>query len=66
MSKKKNKPVAREFRIIGVVPGLINFNNKNWDLSAINESEASELIKEGCPYVEWADDGTEDSPLVTE
>lgn len=66
MAAKKNKRVAREFRVIGVTPGLIFFNGKNIDLSAITEREASELIGDKCPYVEWVDEGDEESPLVTE
>ena len=66
MSGKKNKRQAREFRVIGVAPGLINFKGRDWDLSDISEAQAEELIDAGCPYVEWVDDGAEGSPLVTE
>lgn len=66
MAGKKNKRQAREFRVIGVTPGLINFKGRDWDLSIITEADAEVLIEAGCPYVEWVDDGVEGSPLVTE
>ena len=55
MAKKKQAPV-RSFLIVGVVPGLINFKGKFYDLSQINEAVAEKLINEGCPYVKWEEE----------
>ena len=41
-----------KYKIIGLVPGPIYFQGKKWDLSKITITEANQLVKAGCKYLE--------------
>ncbi|MGB4775707.1 MAG: hypothetical protein WBP45_11070 [Daejeonella sp.] len=56
MAKKTIKPAAREFRVVGVLPGLISFKGREYDLANLTEDQVAYLIEKKCPYVEWADE----------
>ena len=54
MSEVKNtawEGLKGKFEIVGVVPGIVVVNSKEYDLRTISADEAKHLLDVGCPFI---------------